>query len=1381
MKIKIISLITLACFLLTNFTGTIQAGITYSSLTYNEAFDIETIAGKNNLSLKYGQIEEAVYKRGAPLAVIINDFHNNPVVQSNIEQIINFLKQSSHLDKVIIEGAPDRQINTGLFSSIPEAQQRIYAADKMLKKGMLSGAESFGIKNNFVNLFGLEQWDIYRGNLLRAEELHDKYAEDINTLEKSFAKQRRAFPKGKVFSILSHDNSTDERIFKIGRFCRENNIDLSIYPDLYNFIYMQQFPYTGSVSKEFGSFINDLKKELPYSVYAYISGLLKQSNNISTNLALLFEIAKLYSPQTLIKYENLAAYFKHIEIKISIRSYLLLRQLDAAENMILDRYAGFTERDLAQTDRFIYLLSEYANLSLTYEQYLYFLSNKELLYQASFKYLDMNSMKIIKNILNDEKLSDFYAVNLERNNIFYGNIKNLLNLEIKDDASVHNKAEDTEQILNDLKYNKSVNIIVVGGFHSRLIDMLKNSEVSVLSIVPNAEDVDLSAGLKIAHNNIVYQNALAPPAVCVQADIRAIAMLISGWQESLNQANVDSSRQKTLICEWLDKNNINLLFDFNVSGEPVINGVPLTAVLTKEIKIVGSPVEKRQRGNFQENQEKNEVSESVDGGSQTEIKIIEKVRNSNSQKTTITDFIRRYYSKIYIKVFDFLWSLNNIKFKIYSYWLNTGALFGIAKNKIEKITGKVIFSRDVAGISSEYLSRKLLDERIIQNEYKRTLNSLNGDMPDLLILTVDNMRDIEYCNNILADMKRHPKFANVTVKYIIKDGSGTGTGFIQALEYLQHEKAPELGNSIKRKQDVKCVIIDINDANRNIIGSSSLPLQIDGRNITPLELAVLNGIRSCHKFQNSGGLAVIDPGSIYIGNMVPTGDITFISSGVSFKEIQNRRMSLVIKEHPDKLEQIYYGFNPDKISDIVERKGIEYKNYYNFDNKEIKQFEVITGNILIKFEDETNYLKFFNFISAIGAYSNRGKTAINLIQHIFVPFVRANHNAKAQSYFAKTRPKDEKEEERSFFLGLAELFNSKNNDIINKTRFGVYRQSKSFYGIKFSKETFDKLSAIVKAKQIDLSYKKKIDSKKQLRRRQREPVYKSKEDSSLSRGYFLLSKIQNKQIDSLVDYEQSYETLIEIVRTTALQRQLYTTDNADTAKLYIYMSDLISDIIADINGEMESGKSRIDRIYLENLKITFLSLQNYIIEYIRLLDYTSNLATLGGYVYPKDSWFEKYKLMPFNRFVFGFSRGIKRAKEDIRRQLATVYSSGNFLIESLYSFPVIKRDMESFIEGFENPKEKTAVGMQREWGSRRAIQRFLSLTIALQSFTTTIITNISTSNFFSSGAVGTALFSLATGVGLSVFLHRSSISIGWNNKFYNKKKKEIETELAGQD
>jgi hypothetical protein len=132
---------------------------------------------------------------------------------------------------------------------------------------------------------------------------------------------------------------------------------------------MQTYPNTAGVEKEFNAFINDLKKELPYNVYSYIAGLLKKSDNMATSLALLFEIAKLYTPQLLVKYGNLAAYFKHIEIKISVRSYLLLgRSLPRKIN--IRKLCRFRRKDMCEIDNFLYLLSEYPKLSYIRQIYI---------------------------------------------------------------------------------------------------------------------------------------------------------------------------------------------------------------------------------------------------------------------------------------------------------------------------------------------------------------------------------------------------------------------------------------------------------------------------------------------------------------------------------------------------------------------------------------------------------------------------------------------------------------------------------------------------------------------------------------------------------------------------------------------------------------------------------------------------------------------------------------------------------------------------------------------------------------------------------------------------------------------------------------------------
>ena len=397
-----------------------------------------------------------------------------------------------------------------------------------------------------------------------------------------------------------------------------------------------------------------------------------------------------------------------------------------------------------------------------------------------------------------------------------------------------------------------------------------------------------------------------------------------------------------------------------------------------------------------------------------------------------------------------------------------------------------------------------------------------------------------------------------------------------------------------------------------------------------------------------------------------------------------------------------------------------------------------------------------------------------MFQHIFVPFIRLKNKQSVGSYLAKTAS----DKDRQIYINLADKISNyyQNSASVKEMKFGVYHQSKSLYSRNFSKQLIDKLSGIFKSKQIQPV---KSDIKSTIKQKPVVITETFDEDTVLSRAYKMLSQIQDKHLDSSVDYEQVYDTLIEIFRTTSIQKELYSLENKNTAKLYRYIPDIISNTIAQINDEQNSNTNRIEKTYLENLKISFLSMQHYTIEYLRLLDYITNLSTLGSYIFPKNSFFEKSKLMPLNRLIFGFSRGIKRSKKDIREQLATVYSSGNFLIDSLYSFPILKEDIESFITNIENPKEKTSVGIQKEWGSRRAIQRFLSLSIAFQSFTTTIISALTTSSF-SIATISSSVISLCTGLGLSIFLHREGISIGWNNKFYNEKKKEIETELEGQ-
>lgn len=1298
---KILSFFTLVCFLLTNVLGSAFANTAIFPVPYK--YNNNEIVTKYDTLSEYAQITENIYKKDTPLVVVVYDLHNNSKVQQNIEKIINFISRNSEINKIIIEGAPNKQISTKLFSSIENKQFIDNITNDLLYDGKISGAESFIIKNDLHNLYGLENWDIYNKNIEQNLLLKNKYLQKTKEIYDSFVKSRIYFSKPQLFSLFSQDTDFEQRITNLYEFCRNNNIDLSLYSEINKFVSITKYKNKKNISKDLSYLFNDIKSKIPYQNYLQITALLKNINlNTKEKLNLIFNIIKNSSPETLLKYEPLVVYFNNIETRTAINFYALIQQTETLENFILDNFVDYNEKELILADKFIYILSEYARLSISYNQYKYFEQNKDYLYNISIKYLDTQSLKIINDILKDEDLKNYHLTNEQRNKIFYGNIKSLVNISDNDNIEV------TEtNIIENLKNIDSVNIIVVGGFHNELTDILKHQNVSVLSIIPRVEQLTDFDNELIRTENVVYKNALASPTVLVQADISTVASIIKQWSSSMTNSDIDFFRQKQAIKKWLSDNKIDLEFEI-VNETLYLGSVPINDILTPKARY--------------------------------------KKENNSHKKNTFS----------------------NIVWKLHDIYSNIKVFISQKTKIIRQLFSGINTFTDISSLSSQYISRKLLNERIIKNEYQRTLNSLNQKMPDVIVISVSSEQDKTFCEQVLANIKTHPSFQNTQIHYVLKDKDGTADGFIKSMEYL---KSSDFGKSFK---DLTSVVIDIDTNEKENIARRDLPIKFNGRNITPLELAVLNGIRACHKFKTGGGIAVIDPQSIYIGNMLPTEDITFVSSAVNMEEIQHHRHSLIIKDYPSTLEEIYYGFTPENISDVVERKGIEHRNFYNFDNNKMRQFEIATGNILISFDDETKYKEFFDFISE---YENNlknlsGKT--NLFQHIFVPFIRLKNKQNLSSYFAKTASA----QNRDIFIDFADRIGNyyQNNGSIQEIKFGVYHQSKSLYSRNFTEQLINKLSEIFKSKQYQHI---KQDTKSAIKQKQVVITETFDEDNALSRAYKMLSQIQDKRLDSSVDYEQVYDTLIEIFRTTPVQNELYNLENKNTAKLYRYISDIISNTIARINDEKRLNTSRIEQTYLENLKISFLSMQHYTMEYLRLLDYTTNLSTLGSYIFPKSSFFEKSKLMPLNRFIFGLSRGIKKSEQNIREQLATVYYSGNFLIDSLYSFPILKNDIESFITSIENPKERTSVGIQKEWGSRRAVQRFLSLSVALQSFMTTIITALSTSSF-TVVTISAAAVSLMSGLGLSVFLHRAGIGIGQNNKFYNEKKKEIENELDGQ-
>ena len=279
---KMMSVFTLVCFILTNVLGGAFANTTVFPLPYK--YDNNEIITKYDSLSQYAQITENIYRKDTPLVVVIHDLHNNAKVQQNIEQIINFISQNSHINKIMIEGAPNKQISTELFSSLQNKQYIEDVVNDLLYNGKISGAESFVVKQNLHNLYGLEDWEIYNKNINWNLILKDKYVNETEKIYESFVKNRIYFSKPGLFSLFSQEIDIEKRIVKLYEYCKENNIDLSLYSEINKFIAVTKYKNKKDINKDFNSLLNDIKDRVPYKIYLQIANLLKNMKSISITL-----------------------------------------------------------------------------------------------------------------------------------------------------------------------------------------------------------------------------------------------------------------------------------------------------------------------------------------------------------------------------------------------------------------------------------------------------------------------------------------------------------------------------------------------------------------------------------------------------------------------------------------------------------------------------------------------------------------------------------------------------------------------------------------------------------------------------------------------------------------------------------------------------------------------------------------------------------------------------------------------------------------------------------------------------------------------------------------------------------------------------------------
>lgn len=1200
---------------------------------------------------------DSSYKSDSHLLIIINDLHSNPGVQKSIYTFLNKLNAFNSLSKVFVEGAPYGEIKLLNTTYDIEGKNKRKIIDIMLSSGLISGAEVFGINNNFNKMYGIEQWDKYVENIQIAAKNYAKNDEDnfLTSIKESIYFNSKPEIKNiidKILQVSDLDSGLKENILKIYRDNKDFSAELRKYDEINKYlkiIYLEKKLKDKNIEKEFNQLERFIKNNIPYSEYINIIGNYSEGNTDEL-FRHFYEFLKKRFINVFFVNTALSEFLYAQELKHSLDLNKLLSQIELFRNNLINTAESPYDKENIQMYFYADLLSKYVKLDISEKEFIYIQKNKDAILETSYRLLNKQEYLKLSKILLDDSIIKYYENNLKRNEIFYKNILNIIN---------HHRSDETVSF-NGKEY-KSINVAVIGGFHGDVAKLIEK-DMSHITLMPTIDD----------HENGFYKNAI-----------------------SLAASSLSSSLAPPLLST-ISNNEINNLVEYWSGFENIYSR-----------------------------------------------RTIKSVNNWFSQKGLPLKIKRERKNNLIIK--DISETQNQNIFKKF---------FGFVKSIPSKILNRNM---------PDEIYQDRTRESVVLDEYLKTIDSLNGQMPDIVVVCVNDEEEVKYYKNIVRKMKRNmPPLEKVNFKFIHTSDSGTGASFIAIAEYIDSLKKRIRFKNIKNKKwsELKICAVNIDGIEKSKV-MKELPFYFNGNKITSFELSILNGVRACQSFGDKGGLALMDPENPYIGTMKPEGDITIISSMKSYDDIvEDGSPWIISKENlwhrtPQK---IYYDFNIEKISSKLEKKGILDKTY-NIENKKLKQFETTTGNILFNFEEEDAYSGFWNQISELYKHIYKNKTIeerppeINFIKHILIPLVRMKNQEDSLSYFAKIGIDKELgdfyEEYSSFFDSY---LNKDLNEIIKIISIKTHKQPHSLYMANL--KSYEMADYFAEHSQV------------------------SEKERNLPS--IPITAIDNELSSSLKD---EYNELFQQVLDTRLERVRYDKERVNMSKIYKSIVQKSSENISRINKYLNENENIPQSLKqeLDNIKKLYIALEYYSLEYLNTIDSFENISILGGYIFPKSSIFERLKIMPFNRRIFGMHANFHKEKNKLRKQAYKLYILGNNISSSMYDYDTLLNGVNEFIDEKANPSEKTYLGIEKRWTDRKAIQRILSIFMAVQS----VISSFAVAYFnvqgnwtllAQSNVIGAVLFSFFTGLGLSIFLHRTMIFLGKRNSFYKQNLKRLSRE-----
>lgn len=419
----------------------------------------------------------------------IQDAHCNYAAQKKTAEIIDYLVREYGLKNLNLEGGAG-EYDLGVFTSIADPAVRDKVSDHFVGQGLVNGAEYYALNHpEKVSLWGLEEPGLYmenlaayRGNLKYVQKERDnitRLSDILRKLKKHIYSKELLEIDGKYEDYKNDSLGFKDYVMYLIRLSKDRLVDIKTFPNLY-LLYLSILQ-EGTVNFKNANLERDAlisKLESVLSKKSLEELLIKtvafRSNTISPYefYDLLIKKARL-SDISLDNYPEFLKYTVYISLYYSADRAKVLTELTKFEQAITATMCeNDKQKELVTLSRNLVLLKNLFAVSLTKEDYLYYLDNKASFDMGNFvAFINREAPAYKLDASMDKSIADMDGYRNELARFYDYSFK-------RDDVFIKNIAFS--------RGKQRTAIVVTGGFHTEnLCDLYKKNGISYISIIPN--------------------------------------------------------------------------------------------------------------------------------------------------------------------------------------------------------------------------------------------------------------------------------------------------------------------------------------------------------------------------------------------------------------------------------------------------------------------------------------------------------------------------------------------------------------------------------------------------------------------------------------------------------------------------------------------------------------------------------------------------------------------------------------------------------------------------------------------------------------------------------------------------------------------------------